>query len=280
MSEYSDHHLQLADVHDLGHELQVVAVGSAAEHAQPLLAQPLEAVRRTSRLEGAAAQHLGAGPLHRRGRGLDLLFVLRRAGTRHDDHFVTANPHVADGDHAVLRLERPAGELVRLGDADDLLDSFEHFEEPRIPLPPATDRANHRAQRAARPVHIEPHLDQLRDHPLHLFVRRPFLHDHNHNDLRFTSECFRRVPGFQPASVLPPEGGSHSPTPNRRTSEPPNPNSNPEPRTRTRTPNPEPRIPNPESRIPSPEPRVPNPQSRVPTPPPHRRSAPGGGLRR
>ena len=59
---------------------------------------------------------------------------------------------------------------------------------------PATDRANHRAQRAARPVHIESHLDQLRDHPLHLFVRRPFLHDHNHNDLRFTSECFDEFP--------------------------------------------------------------------------------------
>ena len=51
---------------------------------------------------------------------------------------------------------------------------------PGIAQPVAADRADHRPQRAGRAVHVEPHLDELRDDALHLLVRRPFLHHNNH----------------------------------------------------------------------------------------------------
>jgi hypothetical protein len=69
MSAVAADQLDLADVHHLGDELQVVRVGRAPQHLQPLLAEPLEAVGRAARLERAAAQDLGTGALDRRRRG-------------------------------------------------------------------------------------------------------------------------------------------------------------------------------------------------------------------
>ena len=97
MSQYLLDHLDLADVHHLGDQLQVRrAFGRVAQQPQPFLAEALEAVRRAARLEGAAAQDLRAGALDGRGRRVDLLLGLRRARAGHDDHFVAADPHVAD----------------------------------------------------------------------------------------------------------------------------------------------------------------------------------------
>ena len=53
----------------------------------------------------------------------------------------------------------------------------------RVELPVAADRAEHRPQRAGRAVHVEAHLDELRDDALHLLVGRPLLHDNNHRYL-------------------------------------------------------------------------------------------------
>ena len=110
---------------------------------------------------------------------------------------VAADPHVADGDDGVLRLERAAGELVGLGDPQHFLHAVEHLEQPRVELPLPADRAEHRAQRAGRPVHVEAHLDELRDDALDLLVGRPLLHDYNHDVLplqfyRIVRVCPRR----------------------------------------------------------------------------------------
>ena len=77
-------------------------------------------------------------------------------------------------------LKRPARELVRLGDPVHLLDAVVHFEQRRVELPRAADRAEHRARRAGRPVDVEAHLRQLGDDALNLRVGRPFLHDDDH----------------------------------------------------------------------------------------------------
>ena len=53
--------LDLTDVHHFGDQLQIVLIRSRTQHPQTFLAEPLEAVGRASRLEGAAAQDLGAG---------------------------------------------------------------------------------------------------------------------------------------------------------------------------------------------------------------------------
>ena len=49
-----------------------------------------------------------------------------------------------------------------------------------IELPVAADRAEHGPQRAGRPVHVESHFHELRDHLLHLIVGGALLHDNNH----------------------------------------------------------------------------------------------------
>ena len=45
MSQYRSISVDLADVHDLGHELQIVLVRRGTQHPQALFAEPLEAVR-------------------------------------------------------------------------------------------------------------------------------------------------------------------------------------------------------------------------------------------
>src|SRR6202022_3213747 len=92
------------------------------QQTEPLLAEPLEAVRAAARLERPAAQDFRAGTLHRGRAGLDLLLALGGARTGHDDHLVAADADVADRDHRVVLLEGPAGELVGFGDPVDLLD--------------------------------------------------------------------------------------------------------------------------------------------------------------
>ena len=54
----------------------------------------------------------------------------------------------------------------------------------------AADRADHRARRAGRPVHVEAHLDQVRDDLLNLFLGRAFLH-HDDHDQSLASRPFR-----------------------------------------------------------------------------------------
>ncbi len=186
------HQFELADVHDLGHELEVVAVRRGLEEPQPFLAEPLEAVRAAARLERAAAQDLRAGPLHRRRGGLDLLFALGRAGPGHHDDLVAADPNVADRDHGVLGLERAARKLVRLGDPVHFLDAVQDFEQRRVELARPADRAEHGTERPARSMHVEAHFRQFRDDALHLRVARPFPHHNDHVSSLPSSIVLRR----------------------------------------------------------------------------------------
>jgi hypothetical protein len=148
--------------------------------AEPLFAKPLEAVRRAPRFERSAPQDLGARPPHGRGRRLDLRFAFRRARARHHDDFVAADAHVVDGDDRVLRLERPAGELVRLADAQNLLYAIHELDEAGVDVIAATDRADNGSIRAGRPMHVEAQFQKLVDDVLNLLVGRPLLHHHNH----------------------------------------------------------------------------------------------------
>lgn len=68
--------VDLADVHHLGHQRHVLGFRRVAKQVQPLFAKPLEGVRRTARLEGAAAENLRASPSHRRRRRAHLLLAL------------------------------------------------------------------------------------------------------------------------------------------------------------------------------------------------------------
>ena len=111
-----------------------VRIGRPPQHLQALLAKPLEAVGRAARLERAAAENLCARALDRRGAGVHLLLRLRRARTGHDDHLVTADPDIVNGDDGVLRLEGAACALVRLRDAEHLVDAVEDPDQLGIDL--------------------------------------------------------------------------------------------------------------------------------------------------
>ncbi len=190
--------LDLADVHHLRHELHAVVIGGRAQHPQAVLAEALEAVGGAAGLERAAAQHLRARPPHGGRGGLDLRLALRRAGPGHDDDLVAPNPQVVDDDHRVLGLERPAGQLVGLGDAHDLLHAVEQLDQPGVGLLGAADRAEHRAEGACGPVHVEPPFDELRDHLLDLVLTRPLFHHYDHGRIPRTPHPLRPAPPDEP----------------------------------------------------------------------------------
>ena len=72
---------------------------------------------------------------------------------------IRTSPIVDDG---VLRLERAAGQLVRLGDAQHLVDAVQQLDQPRVDLA-AADHAEHRARGAGRAVHVHAHLHEVGD---------------------------------------------------------------------------------------------------------------------
>jgi hypothetical protein len=156
------------------------AVRRVPQEPEPFFPEPLKAVRRASRLEGAAPEDLGARPTDRRRGRPHLPFVLRRARAGHDDHFIAADPEIADRDHGAFRLEGPARQLVGLGDAHHFVDPLEHFDQTFVGMP-LPDRAEHRSRDAGRPVHVHPHLDEPGHDILDLCLRRPLLHHHNHD---------------------------------------------------------------------------------------------------
>ena len=155
------------------------AVGRVAQQPQPFFAEALEAVRRAARLERAAAEDLRARARTAAAAAAHLRFALRRARAGHDDHLVAADAHVADRDHGAVRLERPARELVRLRDAQHLVDAVQHLDQRLVGMPLA-DRAEHRARDAGRPVHVHPHFDQPRDDVLDLRLAGAFFHYNDH----------------------------------------------------------------------------------------------------
>ena len=59
----------------------------------------------------------------------------------------------------------------------------------RVELPVAADGADDRPQRAGRAVHVEAHLDELRDHALDLLFGRAFFHHDNHEILFASERC-------------------------------------------------------------------------------------------
>ncbi|MNE90556.1 hypothetical protein D3C80_1880820 [compost metagenome] len=81
----------------------------------------LEAVRACAGLKGAAAENLAAGQLHQTGNLVDLLRGFHRAGAAHNDQLAAADFHTLDLDNGICGMEFPAGHLVGLGDADNLL---------------------------------------------------------------------------------------------------------------------------------------------------------------
>ena len=74
----------------------------AGQHLQAFQAMSLKCVRRTARLEGAAAEDAGAGAAHMVGRGHQLELGFNRAGASHGDELVAADLQIEHRDHRLL----------------------------------------------------------------------------------------------------------------------------------------------------------------------------------
>src|SRR3990170_2833386 len=120
--------VDVAGVHHLGDDGQAGLGAGFGEDLEALFAVAAEGVGATAGLEGAAAQDMGTGGLHRPRRLHDVLLRVHRTGTRHHHQAAVADlqrPHLNDG---VLLLHLAAGELEGLADADDGVDAVKDGE--------------------------------------------------------------------------------------------------------------------------------------------------------
>ena len=164
-------------VHDLADDQQAVAVGGGAEHLQALVAEALELIGRTARLEGSAADDAGAGAGGEFRALLDLVAVLHAARAGHDDDGIAADgerAHLHDGAGGA---EAAAGEFVGRDDAVGFLDALHHLEDGEVEIVLAADAAEHGVDHAGGAVHVEAEIHQAIDHVLDLLFGGALLHD-------------------------------------------------------------------------------------------------------
>src|SRR5437762_5257763 len=122
------HHLDLRRVHHFANGKEAEFVGGFAHELEARFTHALEGVRRSARLESAAAQDLCAGLGDAFSDGKNLFARFDRAGAGGDYDFRAADANTpAEIDEGALGLELAAGELERLGDAHDLADAVEQF---------------------------------------------------------------------------------------------------------------------------------------------------------
>jgi len=164
------------------------ALQASPEHPQPFFAKALKAVGRASRFERAAAEDLGARLSDGCRRRAHLLVGFRRARSGHHDHLVATYSNVADVNDGVFVLERPARELVRLGDPHHLVDAFHHLDEAGVGTL-LSDDAEHRTRDARRPVDVHTQFNQPSDDLFDLPFGGPFFHHNNHGFSRSSSDA-------------------------------------------------------------------------------------------
>lgn len=110
--------------HDLSNGQQAVTFAGFRHHCQPFHANPLEAVRSGTRLEGTSAQYLAAGSLDQPGNLIDLLRRFHGTRTAHNDHILSADLHSADIDNRILRMEVSARQLIGFGNLNYILHAL------------------------------------------------------------------------------------------------------------------------------------------------------------
>ena len=111
-----------------------VASRASARYSSPLSAQALEVVGAGARLEGAAAQHGGAGLLDGVGDLDDLFAALDAARAGHDDDLVAADAHLLPSTSMTVLSGRVVRlrQLVRLLDAHGVQHAFHWSKMSRL----------------------------------------------------------------------------------------------------------------------------------------------------
>ena len=185
----------VVDVHDLRHDLEPRLVRRLAQHLQPLFRQSLEIIGRSARLEGTAAQELGAVLLHALGRFHELLHALDSARSRHDRQVPRADLHASDVDDGVFGLELAAYKFVLLRDAHRLFHPVERIHLQSCNDLFVTDHADDRAFIAFRKMVLETGSRDFLLHFLKVFLcrRRTHYNDHDTTSCKI-NDCSRPQP--------------------------------------------------------------------------------------
>ncbi len=167
-------------VHQLGNDADARALTSLLEDFQALQSHALERVRTGPRLERAGPQVADAAFHQELGAFEYGRLVLDRARTSDDRKRLRTYAAVRQIEDGVGRVHFAAGELIGLGDADALLDAFQHFELPSVHRSRVASDADcrprgsrHRMRRQAQS------LDRF-NCPSDLFRCGPGLHDDKH----------------------------------------------------------------------------------------------------
>ena len=168
--------LDVPRIHQLRHHRQPCLVARRTQDLQPLVAEPLERVRRCPRLERAAPQHRCAR-LRDHARRLErLLTVLDRARPRDQPEPRVAEPSPVDLDHGRVGRDLPRDQLVRLQDRQHLLDAGIALERQRRQQLALADRADHGRLPPALHARRDAGLLQPREHVLGLIRGRACAH--------------------------------------------------------------------------------------------------------
>ena len=106
------HQIHIPVAHHFGDDPEPGSRARLRQQLQSFRFEALEIVGRSARLEGSAAQQLGARAGHSFGRCHDLFFALYRTGASHYDEIVAADFAVEQADYGPVRMEFTAHEFV------------------------------------------------------------------------------------------------------------------------------------------------------------------------
>ncbi len=174
-------HVDLVGLHDLRDDGHAGGLARLLQELQALLLQPLEAVGRGARLEGAAAKDLGASGLDAFGDGQELRPRFDRAGPRHDDELLAADGHAVDLELRRFGMGLAARQLEGLEDPHDALDAVEGLQGQQLLFGAVVaDHAHDGAHLPARQVGLEPHALHAARHVVDVGVARSRLQHDDH----------------------------------------------------------------------------------------------------
>jgi hypothetical protein len=137
-------------------------------------------VRRRTRFERAAPEHLRPGRLDRPRGGHRLLLGFDRAGSSDDGQIIAPDLEVEELDPRLGGMEIPIAELELARNPDDPLDPRIHLEHFVERLRQAPDHADDRSLLALGKVRGKPDLLDAFDDGTDLLLRRADLHNNDH----------------------------------------------------------------------------------------------------
>ena len=168
-------------VHCFGHDGKPGFLASKGEQLESRFSQTLKRVRRTARLEGAAAKGCRPRRSHRVRRRQNLLLRLDRAGPRDNHDRSTADVHPgSEGDHRTVRFPLARHLLVLLGDVNHLRHARKADDVRVIHPGVVPNQADHRALLPRHGNWSEAHFGDDATDCVDLGVGRAVLHDDKH----------------------------------------------------------------------------------------------------